>query len=84
MFLEFLWLHINFRGLLVGSDSKDSACNEGDLAVIPWSARSPGKVNGNPLYYSCLRNLMKREAWCARVHGVARVRHDLGLLVLVL
>jgi len=27
---------------------------------------------------------MEKGAWWARVHGVARVRHDLGLLVLVL
>ena len=32
---------------------------------------------GNPLQYSCLGNPMDREAWWARVHGVARVRHNL-------
>ena len=34
--------------------------------------------NGNPLQYSCLENLMDREAWQAIVHGVARVEHDLA------
>ena len=52
-----------------GSDSKVSACNEGDLGLIPGSERSPGKGNGNPLQYSCLGNLIDRGAWQATVHG---------------
>ena len=37
-----VWGHImSFPG---GSDSKESACNEGDLSSIPGS----GEVNGNP------------------------------------
>ena len=34
----------------------------GDLGWIPESGRSPGEGNGNPLQYSCLYNLMDREA----------------------
>ena len=30
-----------------------------------------GKGNGYPLQYSYLENSMDREAWQARVHGVA-------------
>ena len=30
---------------------------------IPGSRRSPGEGNGDPLQYSCLENLMDREAW---------------------
>ena len=41
-----------------GSDSKASACNAGDLGLIPGSRRSPGEGNGNPLQYSCLENPM--------------------------
>ena len=41
-----------------GSDGKESACNEGDLGLIPGSGRSPGEGNGNPLQYSCLENPM--------------------------
>ena len=38
-----------------GSDSKESACNAGDVGLIPGLARSPGEGNGNnPLRYSCL------------------------------
>ena len=43
----------------------------------PWVRKIPGEGNGSPLQYSCLGNLMDREAWQAVVHGVARVRHDL-------
>ena len=38
------------------SDCKESACNVGDLGSIPWSGRSPGEGNGNPLQFSCLEN----------------------------
>ena len=44
---------------------------------IPESGRFPGEGSGNPLQYSCLRNLMDRGDWQATVHGVARVGHDL-------
>ena len=37
-----------------GSDGKASACNAGDLGLIPGSGRCPGEGNGNPLQYSCL------------------------------
>ena len=57
-----------------GSDSKESACNAGDLGLIPVSGRSPGEGNGNPLQYSCLENPMDGEAWGARVHGVTKSR----------
>ena len=41
-----------------GSDSKVSACNEGDPGLIPGLARYPGEGNGTPLQYSCLENPM--------------------------
>ena len=52
-----------FRDFPGGSDSKVSAYNVGDLASIPGSGSSPGEGNGNPLQYSCLENLIDREAW---------------------
>ena len=39
-----------------GSDGKESACNVGDLGLIPGLGRSPGGEHGNPLQYSCLEN----------------------------
>ena len=51
---------------------KKSACNAGDLGLIPGSGRSPGEGNGNPLQYSCLENSMDRGAWWATVHGVTK------------
>ena len=38
----------------------------------PWSGRSPGEENGNPLQYSCLQNPMDRGAWWATVHRVTK------------
>ena len=55
-----------------GSEVKVSSCNVGDLGSIPGSGRSPGEENGNPLQYSCLKNLMDGGAWWATVHGVAK------------
>ena len=51
------------------SDSKESACNVGELGSIPESGRSPGEGNGNPRQYSCLENPMDRGAWWAAVHA---------------
>ena len=45
-----------------GSVSKESACNAGDLGLIPGSG-IPGEGNGNLLQYSCLTNPMDRGAW---------------------
>ena len=39
-----------------GSDGKESACNAGDVGLIPESGRSPRGRHGNPLQYSCLKN----------------------------
>ena len=43
-----------------------------DMGSIPGSGRFPGEGNGNPLQYSCLENLMDREAWTATVHGATK------------
>ena len=54
------------------SDSKESACNAGDLGSISGLGRSPGGGNGNALQYFCLGNPMHRGIWQATVHGVAK------------
>ena len=56
---------------------KNPLANAGDASLIPGSGRSPGKGNGNPLQYSCLRIPMDREAWRATVYWVSRVEHSL-------
>ena len=57
-----------------GSDGKESACNAGDLGLIPTLGRSPGGGNGNPLQYSCLEKSMDKGAWQAAVHEVEKSR----------
>ena len=64
--------------LLCSSDGKESACNAGDLGLIPGWGRSPGEGNGNLLQYSCLENPMDRGAWRATVYGVAKSQAQLS------
>ena len=61
-----------------GSDSKESACNEGDPDSTPGSRKSPEEGNGNPLQYSFLENSMDRGAWLATVYGVTKSRTQLS------
>ena len=61
--------HNDFPG---SSEGKASACNAGDLGLIPGSERSPGEGNGNALQYSCLENYMDRGDWWATVHGITK------------
>ena len=58
-------------GFSGGSNGKESACNAGDMGLIPGSRRSPGEGNGYPLQDSCLGNPMDRGAWMTTVHAVA-------------
>ena len=64
--------HTNSWGFSGGEDSKESACQVGDLGSIPGLGRPTGERNGYPLQYSCLENSMDRGAWGATVHGVAK------------
>ena len=52
---------------LCGSDDKESACNAGDLGLIPGLGRSTGGGHGYPLQYSGLENSMD----CI-VHGITK------------
>ena len=65
-------------GLPSGSDGQESACNAGDLDLIPGLGRSPGEGNDYALQYSCLENSMDRGAWRATVHGIARSQTQLS------
>ena len=54
------WINQFTTGLLEGfpgsSDGKESACNVGDLGLIPELERSPGGGHGYPLQYYCPEN----------------------------
>ena len=63
----------NNRVALAVRNLPANAGDEGDAGSIPGSGRAPGEGNGSPLQYSCLGNLMDREAWRATVHGVKKV-----------
>ena len=53
-----------------GSDSKDSACNTGDVDLNPrWEDLETGMATHS---CSCLANSMGRGAWQAIVHRVAK------------
>ena len=56
-----------FLGFLCGSAGEESACNAGDLGLIPGLGRSPREGKGHPLQYSGLENSMD----CI-VHGVVK------------
>ena len=47
-----------FLGFTCGSAGKESACNAGDLGLIPGLGRSPGEGNSYPFHYSGLENSM--------------------------
>ena len=65
--------HSSILELPCDSASKESACNAGDLGLIPGLARFPGEGKGYPLQYSGLENSMD----CI-VHGVVKSRTRLN------
>ena len=52
-----------------GSDGKESACNAGDLGLIPGLGRSPGGGHGNPLWNSCLENPHRQRSLAGYSRG---------------
>ena len=52
----YIYALIYIFGFPGGSDSKESACNVGDLGSFPELGRSPGRGHVNPLQFSCLEN----------------------------
>ena len=55
-----------------GSEVKESACNDGDLGLIPGLGRSLGGGHGNLLQYSCLENPHGQRSLAATVHEVTK------------
>ena len=66
---DFCYLSICFP---CGSAGKESACNAGDLGLVPGLGRSPGGGKCYPLQYSGLENSMD-----CTVHGVTKSQKQL-------
>ena len=66
------------------SASKESACNVGDLGLIPGLGRSPGQGNGYPLQCSGLESFMdcivhgvaKSQTWLSNFHSLTHCNDD--------
>ena len=64
-----------------GTVVKNLPANTGDAVdtgLIPGLGRSPGRLNGNPFWYSFLENPMHRGAWWATVHGATKSQTQLS------
>ena len=69
-------LQFMYMGFPGGSDDKESACNEGDLSLIPGSGKSPGEGNGYPLQYSRLEIPQTEEPGGLQSKESQRFGHD--------
>ena len=68
-------VHIHIFRLPWWLSGKESSCNagaSGDTVSILGSGRSPGRGQGYPLWYSCLKNPMDRGAWWATLHKITK------------
>ena len=61
-----------FLGFSCGSAGKESACNVGDLGLIPGLGRSPAEGNSYPLQYSGLENSMDNSPWSRKELDVTK------------
>ena len=66
---------MNQLALLCGSKGKESACNAGDLGLIPGLGKSPGRGPGNALQYSHLENPLGQRSLEGYSPYYCRVRH---------
>ena len=60
-------------GILGG---EETACNVGDLSLIPGSGRSAGEGNDNPHQYACWRIPWTEEPGAQQYMGSQRVGHE--------
>ena len=70
--------YLGFPGDTVVKNPPANAGDARDTGSIPGSGRSSREGNGNSFQYSCLGNLMDREAWQATVHGATKSGTHLG------
>ena len=64
------------KGFPGGSDGKESACNAGDLSLIPGLGRSFGGGHDNSLVFLCGESPWTEEPGGLQSTGSQRVRHD--------
>ena len=69
---------LNRMGFPGGSVDEESACNAGDLGLIPGLGRSLEKEMATHSSILGLENLLDSGAWWAAVHGVAKSRARLS------
>ena len=69
-------IYISFPG---GSDSKESACNVGDLGSIPGPGRFPGRGYDKPLQDSCLENQRSLEGSSPQGHAESDTTEQLSM-----
>ena len=69
---DHLSICVNDKPLPRWLSGKESACQVGDLGLIPGLGSSTGEGNGNQLQYSCQGNPMDRGAWQATFHGITK------------
>ena len=55
-----------------GTEVKNPPAGAEAMASVPGLEISPGEGNGNPLWYSCLKNRVDGGSWQAAVLGVAK------------
>ena len=70
-------------GFPSSSASKESACNVGNLGLIPGSGRSPGGGHGDPLQDSCLENPLAEDPGGLQSMGLHRVTESMAAYVFV-
>ena len=60
--------HSNILGLPLWLSCKESACNVGDLSLIPELGGSPGEGKGYPLQYSGLEKHCSGDCFTLLLH----------------
>ena len=84
--MDIMWFepqHAWSKASQVALVGKNPPANTGairDVVSVPGLGRFPGGRHGNPLQYSCLENVMDREAWTTVVHRVTKRQTWLKLL----
>ena len=69
-------LYHNYLGFPGGSDSKEAACNAGDVGSIPGLGRSPGGGHGTHSSVPAWRIPWTEEPGRLQSMGLQRVGHD--------